>query len=356
MNILVVGNGFDLAHDLRTGYPDFLDFMLKYSNDESMQICDENGDTLVEIDQEMRDLAKQENTILKHFFGVYKARCELGKKGWIDFEQELAIIVKTFDFMQNLKKGKIVLGPNDRLINFVSKDVMVNFFDAQFSTGIFTHKDYSVSEILEKGNELYKDLANVTRMLEIYLLVYANMQKITKRLLVIQNHSFDRILSFNYTDTFERLYGKGVEKYCYIHGRVRDNSDVNKCNLVLGIDEFLENSRINDDNTFLGFKKFYQRIFKENDSSYIDWIKETPVNTGNYTPLDIYYYGHSLDVTDKDILQRLIMHDKARNHFYYRNKISMSKQIANLIRIIGEENLIEKTRGKNRTIDFISMN
>ena len=76
MNILVVGNGFDLAHDLRTGYPDFLDFMLKYSNDESMQICDENGDTLVEIDQEMRDLAKQENTILKHFFGVYKARCE----------------------------------------------------------------------------------------------------------------------------------------------------------------------------------------------------------------------------------------------------------------------------------------
>ena len=26
MNILVIGNGFDLAHGLPTGYPDFLEF------------------------------------------------------------------------------------------------------------------------------------------------------------------------------------------------------------------------------------------------------------------------------------------------------------------------------------------
>lgn len=30
MNILVVGNGFDLAHDLPTRYSDFLDFMTLY--------------------------------------------------------------------------------------------------------------------------------------------------------------------------------------------------------------------------------------------------------------------------------------------------------------------------------------
>lgn len=30
MNLLVVGNGFDLAHDLPTRYSDFLDFMTSY--------------------------------------------------------------------------------------------------------------------------------------------------------------------------------------------------------------------------------------------------------------------------------------------------------------------------------------
>ena len=30
MNLLVVGNGFDLAHDLPTRYSDFLDFMTLY--------------------------------------------------------------------------------------------------------------------------------------------------------------------------------------------------------------------------------------------------------------------------------------------------------------------------------------
>ncbi len=30
MNLLVVGNGFDIAHDLPTRYSDFLDFMTLY--------------------------------------------------------------------------------------------------------------------------------------------------------------------------------------------------------------------------------------------------------------------------------------------------------------------------------------
>lgn len=33
MNILVVGSGFDLEHDLKTQYSDFLVFLQKYKND-----------------------------------------------------------------------------------------------------------------------------------------------------------------------------------------------------------------------------------------------------------------------------------------------------------------------------------
>ena len=61
---------------------------------------------------------------------------------------------------------------------------------------------------------------------------------------------------------------------------------------------------------------------------------------------------NSLDVTDKDVLEKLILHENARSHIFYRNKDSMAKQIQNLVKIIGEENLIRMTRGSNRSIIF----
>ena len=356
MNILVVGNGFDLAHDLKTSYPDFLDFMQEYIGDASKQIFDEKGNALKELDAEMRNLIKDENLLLSYFLDIYKARCEVGKRGWIDFEQEMACIVKAFDVMLNYKQGMFVLRQNEDIGDYISKDVMKAYFGSKSQGGILMRGDFSVAQILEKGEKLHNDLMKVTRMLEIYLIVNANMRSISKRIPVIQNHNFYRILSFNYTNTYERLYGMGTEKYCYIHGKARPDSDVEKSNLVLGIDEYLDSSRKDDDNTFVTFKKFYQRIYKDGDSSYIDWLKEIPLNGGNYTPLDIFYFGHSLDVTDKDILKSLIMHDRAHNHFYYHNSISMGKQIKNLIRIIGEDSLIEKTRGINKSIEFIPIN
>ena len=69
--------------------------------------------------------------------------------------------------------------------------------------------------------------------------------------------------------------------------------------------------------------------------------------------LNIYIYGHSLDVTDKDVLSRLIMMENTKTHIYYHNREALAKQIENLVKVIGEENLIRKTGGKERTIEFI---
>lgn len=53
------------------------------------------------------------------------------------------------------------------------------------------------------------------------------------------------ILSFNYTNTYEKIYNIGCRKieYDFIHGvAVKENADF--CNMVLGIDEYLkENER-----------------------------------------------------------------------------------------------------------------
>ena len=54
----------------------------------------------------------------------------------------------------------------------------------------------------------------------------------------------------------------------------------------------------------------------------------------------LYIYGHSLDITDKDILSRLIRIDNMKTTIFYYSKEAYANQIANLVKVLGEENLI----------------
>lgn len=86
---------------------------------------------------------------------------------------------------------------------------------------------------------------------------------------------FDKILSFNYTNTYARLYDKyGSAEYCYIHGKANITNSIITNNMVLGIDEYLTEDRKNKDTDFIAFKKFYQRIYKETGGEYKDWINQ----------------------------------------------------------------------------------
>ena len=72
----------------------------------------------------------------------------------------------------------------------------------------------------------------------------------------------------------------------------------------------------------------------------------------------LYIFGHSLDVTDKDVLKMFICNDNVQTKIYYYrknedDKKSLGKIIRNLVRIIGQEELIRRTGGTHRTIEFI---
>lgn len=66
----------------------------------------------------------------------------------------------------------------------------------------------------------------------------------------------------------------------------------------------------------------------------------------------LYIFGHSLDVTDGDILRDLILNDNVYTTIYYLNKDVMGQQIANLVKVIGQDELIQRTGGSIRTIEF----
>ena len=66
----------------------------------------------------------------------------------------------------------------------------------------------------------------------------------------------------------------------------------------------------------------------------------------------LYIFGHSLDITDKDILRDLILNKNVYTTIYYLNKDVMGQQIANLVKVLGQDELIERTGGNTKTIEF----
>lgn len=131
--------------------------------------------------------------------------------------------------------------------------------------------------------------------------------------------------------------------------------------------------RKNNNLEFITFKKYFQRIYKKTGNEYTKWIEnmnkfyEDEISEDSFTKqIDnhIYIFGHSLDISDKDILKSLILESGFKNDkdgtydrntkviIYYHDKAAYAQQITNLVKIIGQDELISRVSGENPTIIF----
>ena len=363
MTILVIGNGFDLAHHLPTQYCDFLNFIKAFNNpgnDDYSSFIKEIKENNESLYLEIQSLIEN-NILIEYFLSIYEDRCKNGKNGWIDFESEISTIVKSLDEAKQYTREEFAITNEPVKLNkgmaLKLKPIMVTH-EELVDNAIITEHSYEPGFFDYLAENVLISLNRLTRLLEIYLYEYIEKKDCCYRLPDIKGITFDSILSSNYTDTYRKYYDpNGKAQYCYIHGKTKD-SNIEACNLVLGIDEYLPSERKDSDNEFLWFKKFYQRIFKGTGSEYLDWIKhfESFNETNKKSKpdhLDLYIYGHSLDVTDRDVLSRLILMKNCSTHIFYHSKDALAKQINNLVKIIGEENLIRMTGGTDSIIQFI---
>lgn len=362
MRLLIIGNGFDLAHELPTSYSNFLDFVKACEeycvsgkcDDQYAEFYEQHKETA--LFDEIKEHINTNNRLLKYFLSIYEKRCTDGKRGWIDFESEISNIIQKVD----ITRKTLVEHQHERRISLpqevqlIARKVLVNRIDLAYSIN-----DFPEGFIDGRVDELLDGLNRLTRLLEIYLVEYVGSVSITKRLPIKPDHGFSHVLSFNYTDTFDKLYDAGQTEYCYIHGKARKDSSVEDCNLVLGIDEYLNQAKKDNENYFVWFKKFYQRIYKGTSSDYMDWIQSAeilydPLKGTNQPENEVYIYGHSLDVTDKDIISRFIRMKNTKTYVYFYSREDLAKKIENLVKVIGEDELISRTGGKNRTLIFIN--
>jgi len=428
MKILLIGNGFDLEHNLPTSYKSFLEFCKRieliyscvdtvtkeeykrnnlddWSTDDSIKnallhafaerkckrISQGNGMYELEVSTSDSLFDELHKLLYKNAWLNYFLNCPsyLGDN-WIDFETEISRVIKALD------SAKKYLSSHSDILNSKLKDdtIMIAILKAA-STSLQTV--FRSSEAVEGfASSLNKELDKLIRSLEIYISYFVNKIAISRLSPDIESLNPDCVLSFNYSNTYERVYGVGKDiKYGYIHGKADVAKNVATCNMVLGIDEYLVGESKNTELEFLPFKKYYQRIYKSTDNQYLDWVDEIKDGYDDYRreieaayarnnmpeklrPRTIthnnriyteappthcpqhtlYVFGHSLDVTDQDVLKMFICNNNVQTKIFYHrknadDKKSLGKIIKNLIGVMGQEELIRKTGGAHKTIEFI---
>lgn len=326
--ILLIGNGFDLAHGLPTSYSYFLDFCDKVSRiftylmyvdqkvyeksalniwdvDDSIKAKllewykkrNENPDKLaVEIYNNIK-----ENIWIHYFLNI---RYSLGKN-WIDFESEISNVIQAFECIRDNIERRERIQQSERS-KVIKLEVVKDFVNISKEIEVLKELDledmYTNLKLFDAYiKKMTVDLDRLIRALEIYISEFINKIEVLQKNDDIKDINPDCVLSFNYSNTYERIYGQSNKiEYDYIHGKADITNNVNTCNLVLGIDEYLEEHDRDNKLEFLPFKKFYQRIYKLTDSSYMEWVDEIRQNLE--CPYELYIFGHSLDKTDKDVL------------------------------------------------------
>ena len=331
MDILILGNGFDLAHDLKTSYKDFLSFCQNSTNNFCYHECYEK------------------NLWMKHFISKQNI---LGEK-WIDLEKEIYYVIQRLNIRNFLYPQVLTLNMTDKEFFIDKMELREPYYNEKLSKDGLVEEFYSyiINFYFENKNDLihllYKQLREFTKTFEQYLkeIVMPNINKSKKYSLQI-NRGCISLLNFNYTDTCERLYkinfnsnNWGIKtKAVYVHGKINNEDD---CNLVLGTHNF-DNKQIPVE--FNIFKKHHQRHRYGTIDSYQELLNELKYPTKIYTPI-FHIIGHSLDETDHSILRHILLaNKKSVIKIYYHDEEALARMQSNIDLIIGEEEVMAKVR------------
>lgn len=319
-NILVIGNGFDLYHGLKTNYIDFVRFSKELSKTDKGT----KGRKWV-----------ISNSFIRCFINVVSEN-----QNWIDCEKEIEIIVTMF--------LKIMHDRNvfDNIPYCIEKDntslesyefdrlkLMNRFCEKSNTKKIELRDNYIKTYVgIDKNlmmEKLKVDLNDLIKLFKYYLEERVINQSVEKMSNQIEEINPDYVINFNYTNTYEH-YGINRKNVCYVHGSVQDN------NMVLGIRD-IDEKDINS----IYFKKFFQRIQKHTDVIQWDRFIEDHGLGSKFNIANTYFFGHSLSNTDGDLIRSIYENSCKINIFHLNIQKDYEQKVINLIDTLGKESVIQ---------------
>lgn len=385
MKILMLGNGFDLYHKLPTTYRCFLLVANFLQNATELPkniaavfvgltgICDEintsyntykefyEGYSFDDADkQKLHELKStvENNMWFRYFWEHYNV-----DGGWIDFEKEISYVLSLFLSVLELKKDRLFL-QHKAQIQYPPELLAIRGFEQFYTTvygdsyGYFKKKYvysleskpgmYSVDDtrIL---HDLYNDLICFKKALQLYLTFFVEkpLTMMCARNAMEKNDcfgGFDNVITFNYTNTYETLYGN--PSIHYIHGKL-------DADIVLGVNPDEKDELQNMDISCIMFKKYYQRVLYRTDNTFVELISNLNKNKEalSHLPNELVICGHSLDETDKDIIEALFACSD-RIYIVCHKLSKIGSYISNLVKIYGKTKF-DEIRSRTQ-LSFIS--
>lgn len=391
--ILVLGNGFDLAHYLPTKYDHFMTAMQAIVKSQNKEInFDELFADYLKNNDEFFLRAKElyktdefklseslvndfkeklENNSWFQYFSQYLENTSNGIETWIDFENEIEkALVDVIKILNKQDNNDVVINnytihSNDyrlfaKNINMTGYTAILesfkimSFYSKNNSYYASSHIDilnrYGNQYTSYNFNRIFKTMSKqLNDFKEIFSLYISEViEKLQPKKPFIIPKGLDiglsAVFTFNYSESFQRFYGiapKLIDKVQHLHGNAKDN------NIVLGIDD------LNDDlkpYKIYDFVKTYQKIIQKTDYQFLDdmglSIKATynPVilySDSDFNPYEIIIWGHSLDISDKEYIQDIFdLNNELNKQTTYLTVLYYSTphtSLANLIHIMGKD-------------------
>lgn len=265
------------------------------------------------------------------FTRYFTNRLEL--KCWVDVEKEIKKILECIDaFIKNIKHHANSSNNYLNDLDAYTKTVLVFMGMAEKDNRLtkicseYYDKTYGIKE--EKIIECMENQLNsFINCFEYYLdKIMPQISETPEPIKKIMELDPQYVLSFNYTDTYA-YYGIDKSRVTHVHGEIGNN------NIVLGIDD----DEIIGSN-YLAFKKYYQVIQKENQRIDFGSIRKLLGFEGMWT-FNVYYYGHSLDVTDAELIHEIKNNSDKMKIFYYCEE-DRNEKLKNIIRVFGKRDAL----------------
>ena len=222
----------------------------------------------------------------------------------------------------------------------VFKNVIRKIYLSRMSN---VYTSFNENEILRK---VLSDLISFAKIFTIYIEKLINSLKPAKYFCGFGDlaKEIDAVYTFNYSNTFERLYPKSLANQLnrtevqYIHGSAE------RKNIVLGISD-LDEGKLKKYKIY-GFVKTFQKLVSNTDYMFLDnsdvkLTSKPPINYLLQNDYEIIIWGHSLDSSDGEYIREMFnlnsenLLNGVTIKIWYHS--SPHIQLANLMHIMGKD-------------------
>lgn len=389
--IIILGNGFDLACDLKSSYNNFLEFQMKNvkptttfeSVKKSIDSIDESEDhDLIKNNQQVSEKLKEIystglNIWTLLLINYYDEKDE--KRKWQDIEDKIHLY---------LKKGLIGLTKGTQLHKYQQASKKIQHA-VILVKGLALFRKVAINSNEKIAEFLLEELHNLEKIFNNYLfenagyigatssnsgsIYFDKAHKLLEKLANLDVNSAEKIkynvMSFNYTNPWDshkwssefsiNSSFKNPIKYINVHGEaVNDHkkSTENVNRIIFGID----NKDIETSSEEYIFTKTYRTLVNYSDTSKS--TRATDANIFDKSVKIIKFFGHSLGDADYSYFQQMFDYynlygnDDLKLYFYFRpydDKISITEylhdQSIRVIKLLDKygKTMTNKDHGKN---------